>query len=260
MASQSVYGCGCASAMFMGVNKPSRRNQHRLRRYGRNSMQKKLACLLAFADCRTAVSRSSKPPKSSARFATRPAARCPKRPSRSPTRTRISRCATTTDENGNYDFFNVRVGRYTVTVEHAGFSKASATDIAVNVNARQRVDLTMQVGAVTESVRSHRRGRGARDRFERARAGHQYAPDRGTAAQRPQLFRPGAARDQRPPVADRRAAHHAARRRVQRQRHAQHLQQLPAGRRGQQRLLHQQSGLLEPGGAARRRTRSRNSR
>src|SRR5205085_9851276 len=29
---------------------------------------------------------------------------------------------------------------------------ASATDIAVNVNARQRVDLTMQVGAVTETV------------------------------------------------------------------------------------------------------------
>jgi hypothetical protein len=58
----------------------------------------------------------------------------------------------TTDANGNYDFFNVRVGRYTVTVEHAGFAKASATDIAVNVNARQRVDLTMQVGAITESV------------------------------------------------------------------------------------------------------------
>ncbi len=57
-----------------------------------------------------------------------------------------------TDDNGSYGFFNVRVGRYTVTVEHAGFSKASATDIAVNVNARQRVDLTMQVGAVTESV------------------------------------------------------------------------------------------------------------
>src|SRR5689334_9772017 len=34
----------------------------------------------------------------------------------------------TTDENGNFDFFNVRVGRYTVTVEHAGFSRASATD------------------------------------------------------------------------------------------------------------------------------------
>src|SRR5215472_14503422 len=46
----------------------------------------------------------------------------------------------TTDENGNYDFFNVKVGRYTVTVEQAGFSKFTAADIVVNVNARQRVD------------------------------------------------------------------------------------------------------------------------
>src|SRR5215470_5540479 len=58
----------------------------------------------------------------------------------------------TTDEAGNYDFFNVKAGRYTVTVEHAGFSKATAADISVNVNARQRVDLALQVGAVTESV------------------------------------------------------------------------------------------------------------
>src|SRR5215467_9418461 len=59
---------------------------------------------------------------------------------------------TATDEAGNYDFFNVRAGRYTVTVEHAGFSKATAADVSVNVNARQRVDLALQVGAVTESV------------------------------------------------------------------------------------------------------------
>ncbi len=48
---------------------------------------------------------------------------------------------TLTDASGNYDFFNVKVGRYSVTVEHAGFSKASANDVIVSVNARQRVDL-----------------------------------------------------------------------------------------------------------------------
>jgi hypothetical protein len=57
-----------------------------------------------------------------------------------------------TDENGNYDFFNVKVGRYTVSVEAAGFQKVSTTGVDVAVNARQRVDLTMTVGAVTESV------------------------------------------------------------------------------------------------------------
>jgi len=59
---------------------------------------------------------------------------------------------TTTNSDGNYDFFNVKVGRYTVAVEASGFSKASATDITITVGTRQRVDLTMQVGAITESV------------------------------------------------------------------------------------------------------------
>src|ERR1022692_2507423 len=59
---------------------------------------------------------------------------------------------TTTDANGSYDFLNVKVGRYRVTVEHAGFSKADANDIQVSVGARQRVDLSMKVGAVSETV------------------------------------------------------------------------------------------------------------
>jgi len=58
----------------------------------------------------------------------------------------------TTDENGNYDFFNVKAGRYTVSIEHPGFSKFSAPDILVNVNARQRVDAALAVGEVTQSV------------------------------------------------------------------------------------------------------------
>lgn len=59
---------------------------------------------------------------------------------------------TTSDENGDFLFSQVKVGKYTVTAEAPGFSKASAADITVDVNARQRVDLTMQVGAVTETV------------------------------------------------------------------------------------------------------------
>src|SRR5690242_9041920 len=59
---------------------------------------------------------------------------------------------TTSGDDGNFTFTNVKIGVYTVTAEAAGFSKASAKDITVNVNARQRVDLVLQVGAVTESV------------------------------------------------------------------------------------------------------------
>src|SRR5271157_5778860 len=59
---------------------------------------------------------------------------------------------TTTDDNGNYDFFNVRAGRYSLAVEQAGFSKFETKDLAVDVNARRRVDVAMAVGAVTETV------------------------------------------------------------------------------------------------------------
>lgn len=57
-----------------------------------------------------------------------------------------------TDEKGDFDFFNVKVGRYAMVVEHAGFAKYTAKDVLVDVNARQRVEVAMQVGAITETV------------------------------------------------------------------------------------------------------------
>ncbi len=59
---------------------------------------------------------------------------------------------TLSDENGNFNFNEVKVGLFTVSAEAPGFSKGEAKDIVVNVNARQRVDLTLQVGATTETV------------------------------------------------------------------------------------------------------------
>src|SRR5437762_8387724 len=59
---------------------------------------------------------------------------------------------TITNETGAYDFLNVKAGMYTVSVEATGFSKVSTSDVSVVVNARQRVDFTLQVGAVTESI------------------------------------------------------------------------------------------------------------
>ncbi len=57
-----------------------------------------------------------------------------------------------TDENGDYQFFNVRIGVYQVTAEAPGFSKAVADNVQIVVNARQRVDLAMRAGQVTETV------------------------------------------------------------------------------------------------------------
>lgn len=57
-----------------------------------------------------------------------------------------------TDESGAYQFLNVRVGDYSIEAELQGFSKAVASNVTVTVNARQRVDLTLSVGGIGETV------------------------------------------------------------------------------------------------------------
>jgi hypothetical protein len=57
-----------------------------------------------------------------------------------------------TDADGNYQFVTVRVGRYKVTAELQGFSVALADDVQVTVGARQRVDLQLRPGNLTETV------------------------------------------------------------------------------------------------------------
>ncbi len=56
------------------------------------------------------------------------------------------------DANGDYQFLNVRIGVYSVRAELQGFSVAEIEDVQVTVNARLRVDLTLQVGNVGETV------------------------------------------------------------------------------------------------------------
>ena len=59
---------------------------------------------------------------------------------------------TTTDSNGDYQFTNVKIGNYQVIVTASGFSKTVADKVNVTVNARQRVDLALQIAAATETV------------------------------------------------------------------------------------------------------------
>lgn len=56
------------------------------------------------------------------------------------------------DTNGNFEFFTVRIGTYLVSAEKTGFSIALTDNVQVTVGARQRVDLTMAVGQLTEKV------------------------------------------------------------------------------------------------------------
>src|SRR5437867_1435026 len=58
----------------------------------------------------------------------------------------------TTDDSGSYQFLLLRAGRYRLTVEAPGFQRLVQTDIIVNTTERVRLDLSLQVGAVSETV------------------------------------------------------------------------------------------------------------
>lgn len=58
----------------------------------------------------------------------------------------------TSDRNGNYEFFTVRPGTYVVTAERTGFAMALVDNVTVQVGGRQRVDLAMTLGAMTDKV------------------------------------------------------------------------------------------------------------
>jgi hypothetical protein len=111
---------------------------------------------------------------------------------------------TQTDENGSYQFFNVRVGApYQITAEGQGFSTAIAKDLSVAVNARQRVDFTLQVGTVSDEVivterHWHQRPRRLVQRQRPAQHGQQLPARSGRAEEvRPAVPRRRGARDPR---------------------------------------------------------------
>ena len=57
-----------------------------------------------------------------------------------------------TDENGDYQFAGVKIGNYQVIVEASGFNRTVADQVNVTVNARQRVDIALQIASTNETV------------------------------------------------------------------------------------------------------------
>lgn len=57
-----------------------------------------------------------------------------------------------TDNSGNFLFVNQRLGTYLVRAEMTGFKAAETSPFDLSVDARQRVDLKLEIGAVAESV------------------------------------------------------------------------------------------------------------
>src|SRR6202171_6081360 len=60
--------------------------------------------------------------------------------------------STVTNEQGEYVAGPLRVGNYTVTVEEAGFKKAVSIPVALDVQQRIVVNVTMEVGQVSEQI------------------------------------------------------------------------------------------------------------
>ena len=57
-----------------------------------------------------------------------------------------------TDESGSFQFLDVRIGRYQVVAQLTGFKSAATAPFTVTVGARQRVDLSLEVGDIAQSV------------------------------------------------------------------------------------------------------------
>ncbi len=58
----------------------------------------------------------------------------------------------TTNDAGVYEFFTLRLGRYDVRAELQGFTSSRVSEVAVGIGARQRVDIALGVGQLSESV------------------------------------------------------------------------------------------------------------
>ncbi|MFZ0590640.1 MAG: carboxypeptidase-like regulatory domain-containing protein [Bryobacteraceae bacterium] len=67
------------------------------------------------------------------------------------TATNAVRTAITTDA-GDYSFPSVPPGTYNVKVEHSGFKAAASNGVIVQVQQSVRLDFTLQVGELSQSV------------------------------------------------------------------------------------------------------------
>ena len=63
-----------------------------------------------------------------------------------------SKTSTRADTSGNYVITPLKVGTYTVAVEAQGFKKETHGSVVLQVQARVRVDFTLQIGSISEVV------------------------------------------------------------------------------------------------------------
>ena len=59
---------------------------------------------------------------------------------------------TTSSDTGAYRFSDMQVGSYNITISAAGFKKSEQTGVQVQINTTSSLDITLQAGAVTDTV------------------------------------------------------------------------------------------------------------
>ena len=100
---------------------------------------------------------------------------------------------TTTTNDGDYAFPSVPPGVYNVKAEHPGFKLLTNNNVEVQVQQTVRLDLTLEVGQITQSVEvaaaSNIVAGGKRDGRHR----DQQPEHHGAAAERPRIPEPGGA-------------------------------------------------------------------
>ena len=92
----------------------------------------------------------------------------------------------TTNDEGSFNFPFVSIGRYTLTAALQGFSTAKQENIEVRVADRLRIDLGLQVGALTEEVTVSAGAPLLETSTALARVRDRTRAGRGPAAARPQ--------------------------------------------------------------------------
>src|ERR1051326_3861494 len=60
--------------------------------------------------------------------------------------------STTTGQGGTYAFFNLPIGIYNLSVEGPGFRRSDINGVRVEVNQQSKVDVSLQLGEVTQTV------------------------------------------------------------------------------------------------------------
>ena len=93
-----------------------------------------------------------------------------------------------TSQSGNYAVPLLPVGDYSVTAEAAGFKKKTTTGIVLQVNQEPRVDIVLEVGAITDTVTVSAEAVRAADRERRRRPGDRQPLHHADPAQRPRFL------------------------------------------------------------------------